>query len=347
MKEESEQKSLPASEKKLRDARRKGQVSRSRDFVGGAVLSVIFGYLLLAWPMLRDQLRQLIEIISVSATQPFDQTLTPTLRFAVDIFMTISLTTVVFVTVAAVVAGMAATLGPVFSFEPVKPKFDNISPTQGLKRIASLRNVVEFAKSTLKVAILAAAFWIVLRASIQLLFEIPVCGMNCLAAVTMTALRPLVATAVVAFVAIGLLDLLVQRRLFLRDMRMTRTESKREHKDLEGDPLIRRERRRMQGQFATRRVRVGLRNAVVAVTHEKLIVGLRYRVGETAVPIVVAKGRGDAGVRMCAEARRLGIPIVENAAFVSALAERHVVGDMVADDLFQMAAEALVAAGVS
>src|SRR5262249_34290376 len=151
----------------------------------------------------------------------------------------------------------------------------------------------------------------------------------------------------VAFLIIGLLDLLVQRQLFLRDMRMTRTESKREVKDLEGDPLIRGERRRMRTQLTAQQVRFGLRQAVIAVFHDDQIVGLRYRPDETPIPIVVCKGSGAAGVRMIGEARQFGIAVVDNATLVAALSARHAVGDTIVPELFQAVAETLVAAGFS
>jgi type III secretion protein U len=346
MKEETEQKSLPASVKKLRDARRKGQVSHSRDLVAGFTLVVMFAYLLFALPSLSNHLEKFVDVVSQSADRPFAEAWNRTVKLAFEITMLASLPVVAIIVATDLITGMAATFGPVFSFEPVKPKFDNINPAQGLKRIASLRNVVEFAKALIKVAILAGAFWLVLRGSIQALFEMPSCGKTCLAEMAIATLRPFAATAAVAFVAIGLLDLLVQRRLFLRDMRMTRTEAKREVKDLEGDPLIRGERRRMRRQLTTRR-RVGLREAVVAVFHHDRIVGLRYRPGETPIPVVVCKGSGAAGMAMLAEARQLDIPIVDNDALVAALAARHAVGDTVVPDLFKPVADTLVAAGFS
>src|SRR5215470_14147971 len=71
VKEENEQKSLPASEKKLRDARRKGQVSHSRDLVSGFTLTMMFIYLLLAGPSLVDRLIDLVEEVSYAADGPF------------------------------------------------------------------------------------------------------------------------------------------------------------------------------------------------------------------------------------------------------------------------------------
>jgi type III secretion protein U len=347
MNDETEQKSLPASEKKLRDARRKGRVSHSRDLVTGFTLTLMFIYLLLAGPALGDRLTDLVAAVAQSVDRPFGEAGSRAVQLAFEVLLLASLPPVAIVVVGDLVSGMASTFGPVFSFDPVKPRFDHINPAQGLKRIFSVRNAVEFAKAAVKVAVLGAAFFLIMRGTIEPLFETPVCGEPCLVTAALAAMKPLAATAAVAFVAIGLVDLVVQRRLFLRDMRMTRTESKRERKDLEGDPLIRGERRRVRQQFAVRDLRVGIRHAVIAIGHEDQIVGLRYRPGETPVPVVVCKGDGETGAAMRAEARQLGIPIVDNAAFATALAARYAVGDTIGSDLFQVAAETLVAAGFS
>jgi type III secretion protein U len=162
------------------------------------------------------------------------------------------------------------------------------------------------------------------------------------------AAKPLAAIAAVTFLAIGLFDVLIQRQLFLRDMRMTRTENKRERKELEGDPLIRRERRRHRVlQVTGGMVNVGISRAVIAIMHGNRVVGIRYRMGETPVPFVVCRADGEAGVAMLAELRERGIPIVDDADFVAALAARHRPGDMVEADLFSAVARALVGAGIS
>jgi type III secretion protein U len=344
MNDESEEKSLPASDKKLRDARRKGRVPSSRDLVGGFTLTLMFIYLLIVWPTLVDRLHELVAFVSQSVDRPFGEAGSKAVQFTIHVLLVMTLPVVAVVAVGNLVSGMVSTFGPVFSFELVKPKFDHINPAEGLKRIFSTRNAVEFAKAAVKVATLSAAFFLTLRSTIEPLFETPICGEPCLVTATVAAVKPLAATAAVTFMAIGLADLLIQRRLFLRDMRMTRTEAKREHKDLEGDPLIRGERRRRR-LFADQNVRVGIRNAVIAIVHEDQIVGLRYRAREAPVPVVVCKGHGETGRAMLAQARQLGIPIVDHATFVAALAARHKVGERIHPDLFRVAAETLVAAG--
>jgi type III secretion protein U len=345
MNDETEEKSLPASEKKLRDARRKGQVPHSRDLITGFTLTCLFIYLLFAGPGLVDRLIALVNISSQLVDRPFAEAAGRATELALDVLLLTALPFVAIVVAGDLVSGMASTFGPVFSFELVKPQFDHINPAKGLKRLFSVRNAVEFAKAAVKVAILSSAFFLIMRGAIGALFETPACGEPCLIAAAIQTVKPLVATAIACFLAIGLLDLLLQRRMFLRDMRMTRTEHKRENKELQGDPIIRKERRRLRRQSATRgKPRIGMEHAVVAIMHGDLVVGLRFRPGETPVPIVVCKGDGEAGVAMLAEARQRGIAVVDDAAFVTALATRHRVGDFIATDLFPMAAKALVAA---
>ena len=343
--EENEEKSLPASQKKLRDARRKGQVSHSRDFISGVTLTVVFLYLWLAGPGIGDRVTDLLELIADYGHRPFDQDAMLAIRLCLQTLVAISLPIVALVLAADFVAGVAGTLGPVFSFELVVPKFEKINPMDGLKRIFSIRNVVELAKSTAKVAILGTAFFVIQRAAIAPLFEVPVCGAPCLGTAALQTALPLAATAAIAFLAIGIADLLIQRQLFLREMRMTRTEFKRELKDLEGDPLIRGERRRLR-MFQTSTAHVGVSRAVIGVTNGDVVVGLRYRAGETPAPFVMCKASGGGGERMLAALRSRDIPIYEDLALATALAARHTPGQMIASEFFTPTARLLVAAGL-
>jgi type III secretion protein U len=256
---------------------------------------------------------------------------------------TVPLLVVVFA--VAVVMGMAATGGPVFSFESVKLQFDHISPMKGAKRIFSTKNVIEFGKSLAKVVVLTAAFWTVLRGFIGPLFQTPSCGEGCLGQMVVSTLQPLAVTAVIAFVIIGVLDMPLQRHLFLREMRMSLTEKKREFKEQDGNPLIKAQRRRLQSMFAKKKVRKGVRHAAFVVAQEDRVVGLLYHREEAPVPLICSKGRGQAGDEMVAEARRLGIPVVEDASLVDLLIG-HAIGKSIPQDAFTDVARLLVRFGI-
>jgi type III secretion protein U len=160
-----------------------------------------------------------------------------------------------------------------------------------------------------------------------------------------STLQPLAMTAVIAFVVIGVLDMPLQRHLFLREMRMSLTEKKKEMKELEGNPLIKAERRRLQFLFGARQVRKGVRHAAVVVAHEDRVVGLLYHREEEPVPLICSKARGQAGDDMVAEARRLGIPVVEDPSLVDLLIS-HAVGDRIPADTFTDVARLLVRFGI-
>ena len=343
--DESEEKNLPASQKKLRDARRKGKTSNSKDLVSGFTMLAAVLYLLYRWPMMRDRLVELIDVVSTATERPFTEAMQRAVYGAVEVLLMTTVPLLVVVFAVAVVMGMAATGGPVFSFESVKLQFDHISPMQGAKRIFSSRNVIEFVKSLAKVVVLTAAFWTVLRGFIPPLFQTPSCGEGCLGQMLISTLQPLAMTAVIAFVVIGVLDMPLQRHLFLREMRMSLTEKKRELKEQDGNPLIKAQRRRLQSMFAKKKVRKGVRHAAFVVAQEDRVVGLLYHREEAPVPLICSKGRGQAGDEMVAEARRLGIPVVEDASLVDLLIGQ-AIGNRIPQDAFTGVARLLVRFGI-
>ena len=344
--DESEEKNLPASQKKLRDARKKGQTSNSKDLVSGFTMLAAVLYLLYRWPMMRDRLVELIDVVSTATERPVADAVQSAVYGTVNVLLMTTVPLLVLVFAVAVVMGMAATRGPIFSFENVKLDFEHISPMKGAKRIFSSRNVIEFVKSLAKVVVLTAAFWTVLRGFIQPLFQTPSCGEGCLGQMLVSTLQPLAVTAVIAFVVIGVLDMPLQRHLFLREMRMSLTEKKKEMKEQDGNPLIKAQRRRLQFMFAAKKVRKGVRHAAVVVVQEDRVVGLLYHRQEAPVPLIVSKGRGQAGDDMVAEARRLGIPVVEDASLVDLLIGQ-AIGNRIPQDAFEGVARLLIRFGIS
>jgi type III secretion protein U len=339
---QSEQKSLPASDKKLRDARKKGQVSSSRDLISGVGLLAIILYLLLVWPTLRDQVIALIDLVARLSTAPFGVAWRTALPAAMTLIWIAVAPAVGILILASVSGGMIGTYGPVFSFHPIKPNFDHINPGMGLKRIFSLRNVVEFAKGAFKVVILGTVLFFVLRAWLQSMFHAANCGEHCIGPLLLEALRPIIAVAILAFIGIGVLDTGLQRWLFLRDMRMTKTEQKRERKDIEGDPLILGERRRERNRQSRMVGRLGLRVATVVVAGPEHLAALRYHSTQVPLPLVVAKARGERAAAMLAEASALGIHIVEDPALAVGLVDHHGLGDPIQQEYFTDVAQILV-----
>lgn len=336
-KDTSEEKALPASDKKLRDERRKGRTAQSRDLISSAGLLVVAMFLWLTWPTIRDHVVDLARVASDYNATPFDELAPRAIALTIRFLLLLSASLAALILLAAGVAGIVGSSGPVFSFDPIKPNFDHVNPAKGLQRIFSLKNVVEFAKSLVKVVVLGAALWLVLRNWLQPLFETPACSSQCFTPMILAILKPIVVTAVLFFIAMALLDVLLQRWLFLRDMRMTRTEAKREHKELEGDPIFRRKRRRMQQQLAEM-PRLGVQHATVVITSSDQTIGVRYNAKDTPLPMIVARSQGQKGAENREEARRLGIPIVNDPALAMGLFKDHRPGDTIGTGHFEKVA---------
>src|SRR5215467_6214571 len=291
MDESSEEKSLPATAKKLRDARKKGQVAKSHDIAAAVAVGVSIFYIHFIAPRVEVYARELIDVTARIYGESFAELWPHIVELGLRILTVTTLPLVLSVCIVVCLASLAAMQGPVFSLDPIKPNFDQINPAQGFKRIFSMKSVVEFIKAVLKVTALTIAIVVVFRVSLQPLLESPRCGSACVYDTFFSMLKPLAITMLVAFVVVGIIDIGLQRWLFLREMRMTKTEFKREMKDLEGDPLIKRERTRRLREMGSRIVKVGLRNATLLLGRPGgFAVGLRFVRGETQVPIIVCKG---------------------------------------------------------
>lgn len=343
MADTSEEKTLPASDKKLADARKKGQVAKAGDLVSAAVVAGIVLLVGGLWPSWGERLQALTDAMVRASAAPGD--LLPALVEAGAAWMELALPVLLVASVLALVAGVAATGGPLFAMEAIKPKPDAFSPAAALKRIFGVRAWVEIGKSLVKVVVLVAAFVSVIQLWLGPLIEVPACGFSCFGPMLVAMLRTTAHVAAGVFVIIGIADILLQRRLFLREMRMTKTEMKQEQKNQEGDPHMLAERRRLRQEQARMPARLGLAAASLVITDGKVLVGLRYT-PEEGVPAIVYKARGALVARALEEAQGRGLPIVPDveADVVAGLAA-HGLGEPLRENLFRPVAMMLVRAG--
>jgi type III secretion protein U len=345
MSDKSEEKSQPASDKKLREARQKGQLAKSQDMVTGMVILVCT--LCVAWlaPEIEARVRSFLFLTGRIYVEPFD-TIWPRLISEATGLLLASCVPILAATVASVILTNIVTMrGMVFTAEPIKPDPKRIDPVSGFKRIFSMRSVVEFLKTLFKVIAVAVAFVIVYRSGLQTLMESSRCGAPCIHSSFTSLLTPLIVTAVLAFLIVGGIDLLMQRWLFEREMRMTKSEQKREHKDVDGDPLIKRERRKLRQELAHSTARVGIEHASFVIGQAGgWAVGLRYERGKTPVPVVVCRAAPDQSAALLARAAELKLPHSQDTELAEGIAQRAPAGSPLPDRYFQRVADILVAA---
>lgn len=345
MSDSSEEKSQPATDKKLREARKKGQVSKSQDLVSGMVILFCTLCISIMVPKAQAQITALLDLIALIYIEPFHSVWPRVLDTAEQLLINLTLP-VVAVTVGTVILTNIITMrGVVFSVEPLKPDIKRINPSEGFKRIFSMRSFVEFLKGVVKVVLLGLAFYVVGRMALQALMESSRCGAGCIESTFYLVLKPLVFTVLAAFLLVGAADVLMQRWLFGRDMKMTLSEQKRERKDSDGDPMIKQERQRQRREMQALATKLGVNRASLMVgSAGGWVVGIRYVRGETPVPVVVCKAEFEEAAQMLAQASGLGIAHSLDSVLANEIARRAVPGDPVPDNTFQAVADILVAA---
>lgn len=308
---QSEEKTLPPSKKKLDDARKKGQVPRSKDLTSGVALVGGLGALVLGGGTMFAALTAMLDEAGRVAPGDFDTGV----RMIGDAAQAAALRAVAPVWVAvpglAVLAAIVGMRGIPFATDPVAPKMERINPAEGLKRMFKMRALIELVKTLLKAAVIGTALVAILIGGVQALVLAPSCGFGCVAGVFRGLFTPLAGVAAILFLVAGGADLGLQQWLFKRDQKMGVSEAKRERKEMDGNPEVRAERRRLSAEAARIGV-LGMARATFAVLGAgQAVIGLRYKAGETHIPLIVSRGRGERGAKLLAEARQLRVPLVD------------------------------------
>ena len=342
----SEEKTLPPSPKKLREARRKGQVARSKELVTAAVTLTAFAYLYARRSAFAETMQDTLLAASAASERPFPAALALLApRLGSDLAWLVAPFAALIVA-AAVLTNVVVNGGVLAAAEPVLPKMEHLNPVEGFQRLLGLRNMIELVKAVLKVALVGTVAILLIAASLQVLVEQPSCGLRCAGPVLSGLLRPLLIAAGGFFLVLGTLDIGVQRWLFRRDMRMTKTEQKRERKEQEGDPLIKGQQRRERRGAAQAAARSGLRNATFVIRSADAAVALRFAKPDALVPILLARATGEGAPVLLDEARRLRLPVVFDAAATAQVASRVKIDHIITQDMFDPVIACMREAGV-
>jgi type III secretion protein U len=344
----SEEKPLPATQKKLSDARRKGQVARSRDLPAAAGFTAAVLALWLGWDGTLAAIIHLIDAAARMQALPFREASETLASAALRTMAIVAALPVAAALLAGFVANVVALRGIPFSTEPITPRLSHINPVEGFKRLFQMRALIELVKGVVKTVLIAAALVAVLLPGVQSLLLAPSCGLECVAVAAGRLLLPMAAAAVAVFLIGSLFDLGLQSWLFRRDMRMSFSEVKRERKDQEGDPMVRSARRRSRREMAEQPQRLGPAAASLLVLGgDEAVVGLRFVRGETPVPVVVCRARGPRGAELRQAAEALGVRAVRDADLAALLLRRARPGEPIPREAYGPVAQLLLATGMA
>ncbi|RKO66918.1 flagellar biosynthesis protein FlhB [Desulfofundulus salinus] len=339
----AQQKTEAPTPRRLQEARRRGQVPKSRDFAAAVVLmaAVILAYLLRG-PAMENWQKELTWYFSNCLA--FDLAPEHLPRVIYDVARgAIWMCTPFFLalTGAALAVHLVQT-GFIFAPEVIKPNLERLNPVSGLSRMFSLRTLVELGKSIIKVTVVAGVSYLVVKAYLPELLLVFHRAPQALFGTVADVMLAVAAAAGGTFLLLAVIDLFYQRWEYMRSMRMTKQEVKDELKQTEGDPLIKGWQRRRQRQILLNRIRQEVPRATVVITNPThLAVALRYDEKEMSAPRVVAKGAGDLARRIRELAAEHKVPIMHNPEVARTLYHQVEIGQEIPVELYQAVAQIL------
>jgi type III secretion protein U len=232
----------PPTPRRLRKLREKGSVAKSKDLASAAVLTGILTVFCIAWFWYLDQCKEIIAAIFPFIGRPFREAAMAVAE-AVGMKAIFILGPILLVTVLLAVIASRVQIGALFSIHPVLPKMERLNPAEGLKRMFSLPHLVEGAKAVIKTLVLGGALYFLLKGALQPLVMLPFHGLDSVVQITVRLSQHLFLVTIIVFIAMSLVDVIVQKRLFLHENRMSKYDVKRDYREMEGDPRIKSRRR--------------------------------------------------------------------------------------------------------
>lgn len=327
--------------KKLRDARNKGQVAKSKDLTTTLQIVAIFGYIVVSGPTITGDIMTLIASPFAVINMPFAQALNvlaeDIVRQAVDILMPFLLIVLVFG-----IFGEMLQTGVLFAFEALKPSAKKLNVIENAKNIFSKKNIIEFLKNCFKVVFLSVLIFLLIRDALAALLDIPLAGLPGVGLAVGDLLKLLIINVAIAYIVISFFDFAWQRFLHTKQLMMSKEEVKQEYKEMEGDPLIKSKRKQLHQEMLARGAVQQARKASVVVTNPThLAIALYYDKDETPLPVVLAKGEGALAEAMIKAAREEGVPVLQNIPLAHALFDEAAVDQYIPSELIEPVAEVL------
>ncbi len=337
----SGEKTEQPTDKKLRDARRRGDVPKSRELVAAVGLLATAAGLASFGQELAGGLGALLVRGVAAAAHPERATLVPALASSLATGLAL-VAPVLLVTLVVSVSLASLQVGGVFAPARVAPDWGRLDAAAGLRRLASKATLVELVKSLLVLGVVGYAVVDALAESLegvgQASAQRPRALLDATGALALRVMRD----AGFALLAVGVVDLFYQRHRHRQELRMTKEEVKREHREAEGDPHAKQRRARMHQEIVEHAALEEVRRAdVLVVNPTHYAVALSFdRDGDQEAPEVRAKGIDHLARRMIDAAREAGVPVLRDVPLAHALYELEV-GDAIPEALYEAVAAVL------
>ena len=327
--------------KKLREARDRGEVAKSKDFTQTALIVALFSYIVSSGRSIVEDLSRLMLLPFGFIATDFHQAASTLLE---EMMIAAALLLLPFLGIVLAVGIFAETIqtGLMFAFEAMQPSAKKLNVLANAKNMVSMKNLIEFIKSLFKIAVISAVIYSLVLDALPLLMHIPSGGIDEFGQLIGAMLKAMIVHTGLAYTVIALADLGWQRYQHNKQLMMSKDEVKQEYKGMEGDPQIKSQRKQLHQEMAAGDAVNSSRTASVLVTNPThLAIALRYEEGETPLPLVVGKGEGALAELMIQAAREAGVPVMQNIPLAHALFDTASLDQYIPSDLVEPVAAVL------
>ena len=340
-----EDKQFDATPRKLEQARKEGQVVKSKDFSTAVSLlvlfSVIFGLAPFIWKEIVQVFTLLYEQIPNAHIDKIGYTyiLIIAIKGAALIIGPI-------LAIAWLVAVLAdfIQVGPLVAVAPLVPKLDKLNPTKYFKNIMSIKTLFELFKNIVKVAVLGYIGWMVYKGHIETILMLAAVDNNFAVMIEFGKLMTeFIFKACIAFLIISAADYGVTKWKFLKDQKMSFKEIKDEYKNSEGDPNVKAALRQRRMQMLQQGAMDAVPTADFVVTNPTHVAcALKYVAEEMDSPMLIAKGTELIAKKIINIAKEYSVPVIENPAVARALFRMCDINQPIPPELYKAVAEILM-----
>lgn len=332
-----------ATPKRLRDAKKKGQVAKSNE-LSPAISLVAFAMagMFLGQMLINNGQRLMKKALTVN--YGMELTTSYSRYLVTDGIMSMFVTVLPYMA-AAVVLGIIVNLaqvGFIYTLHPIKPDIKRINPIEGFKNIFSKKAVFTLVKNLAKLALVFYITYKSLSTSVGMILNAGELGTAKLFPFLIDFVRELVMDIGFVMLGIAVIDYVFQRKEFRDNLKMTKQEIKDEYMEMEGNPQIKQARQQRQRQLAMSRMMSSIPQADVIITNPTHIaIAIRYDQKKDNAPVVLAKGADFLASKIREKARESKVPIMENKELARSIYAKSEVGGYIPIELYQAVAEIL------
>lgn len=308
----SGEKTEKPTDKKLEDAKKQGDVAVSQDLAHVVGLLAVAETAFLSEPLWRNSLFSLFDLSMSIQTQSFSSAL-PAMLSAAGLVLAVAFAVIAIVNIIAVVVGHWGQTGVMITFDTLSPSLNKLNPVNAIKQLFSRKKLAELLMTVLKAVLIGWVAYLVIRSHLPSIVALAGGNPQDIYTGFMTLLKTTFHLIVALCLIIAVIDFVVQKHIHTKKHMMSLEDIKNEHKESEGDPLIKNLRKRLARELANSDPvqKTDDANAVV-VNPTHFAIAMLYDPETAAVPVVLAKGKDETAQAMIKRAKERGIPVIRH-----------------------------------